>query len=215
MMILVNEIEKIGSVSRLQFETFLKLLAPFAPHMTEELWCREDDHLGKSIHLEDWPKYDENKIKDERVTIMVQVNGKVRAQFEGDAGISEEEAINIAKNKTEELLEMLHVAASVSVQEGEEGRVEVSIDTEDSSILIGYHGENLEAFQLILAFLISKELGDFQRVVVNVGDYRQRREEKLKELATRAKEEALENDGDVILSNLSSNERRIIHLFLQ
>ena len=85
--------------------------------------------------------------------------------------------INIAKNKTEELLEMLHVAASVSVQEGEEGRVEVSIDTEDSSILIGYHGENLEAFQLILAFLISKELGDFQRVVVNVGDYRQRREE--------------------------------------
>ena len=90
MMIFINEVEKVGSIGKSQWEQFLRLLAPFAPHITEEL-CLEDDHLGKSIHLEDWPKYDENKIKDEKVTIVVQVNGKVRAQFEAEVGISEEE----------------------------------------------------------------------------------------------------------------------------
>lgn len=101
MMIFLNEIEKIGSLGKLQFETFLKLLAPFAPHITEELFCREDAHLGKSIHLEEWPKWDENKIKDERVKIVVQINGKVRASFEAEAGITEAEAVSQAKELPE------------------------------------------------------------------------------------------------------------------
>ncbi len=94
MMIFMNELEKETNVSKGTFDTFLKLLAPFAPHMTEELWSR----LGHdtSIHLEDWPKYDEGKIKDEKVTIMVQVNGKVRANFEAEVGITENEAKNKA-----------------------------------------------------------------------------------------------------------------------
>lgn len=94
MMILMNELEKEAEVPRVVSEIFLKLLAPFAPHMAEELWSG----LGHkaSIHLEDWPKYDEDKIKDEKVTIMVQVNGKVRANFEAEVGITENEAKNKA-----------------------------------------------------------------------------------------------------------------------
>ncbi len=95
MMILLNELEHISKVSKMPFdtfETFLKLLAPFAPHMAEELWCREDAHLGKSIHLEEWPRFDESKIREENTVIVVQINGKIRAQFEAKIGISEEKA---------------------------------------------------------------------------------------------------------------------------
>lgn len=61
-------------------EVLLKLLAPFAPHITEELW----EKLGHktSIHDERWPEYDPEKIKEKRVRMAVEVNGKVRAQIE-------------------------------------------------------------------------------------------------------------------------------------
>jgi len=88
MMIFVNEAEKEGFVKK-QYEAFLKILAPFTPHISEELW----EELGnkKSIHLEPWPKYDEKKIKEETATIAVQVNGKIRGTFDCPAGLDEEE----------------------------------------------------------------------------------------------------------------------------
>jgi leucyl-tRNA synthetase len=76
LMILVNEIERAPSISRGHFETLLQILAPFAPHMTEELWYE----LGnkESIHRAPWPQYDEAKIVENDVTIAIQVNGKLR-----------------------------------------------------------------------------------------------------------------------------------------
>jgi leucyl-tRNA synthetase len=71
-------------------DTLLKLLAPIAPHVTEELW-----HLRGnpgSIHLEAWPVADEDLARDETVTMVVQVNGKVRDRIEVSADISEDEA---------------------------------------------------------------------------------------------------------------------------
>jgi len=65
-------------------ETLLVLLAPFAPHIAEELW----EKLGNeySIHKQSWPKYNEKHLVDEEVTIVVQVNGKVRATLETNKG---------------------------------------------------------------------------------------------------------------------------------
>ncbi len=76
LMILANEMEKVGSVSITNYETLLVLLAPFAPHITEELWYS----LGNktSIHLASWPTYDEAMTVVSEVTIAVQVNGKLR-----------------------------------------------------------------------------------------------------------------------------------------
>lgn len=76
LMICINEIEKVGAINMNDYKTFLQLLAPFAPHMTEELWYA----LGEtsSIHLSPWPKYDEKLIVDDEITIAVQINGKVR-----------------------------------------------------------------------------------------------------------------------------------------
>jgi leucyl-tRNA synthetase len=76
-------------------ETLLQLLAPFAPHITEELW----QQLGKSgsIHQSDWPVHDEKYLVRDRVTIVVQVNGKVRTQLDMPAGTTEAQAVEAAK----------------------------------------------------------------------------------------------------------------------
>ncbi len=70
-------------------ETMMQLLAPMAPHMTEELW-HQTDHSG-SIHATEWPSYDEAMTQDETFTLVVQVNGKVRERIEVPADISEDE----------------------------------------------------------------------------------------------------------------------------
>lgn len=95
LMIAVNELEKVvaspgqpAAISRPQFETLLKLIAPFAPHVTEELWTT----LGnkRSIHISEWPKYDPKLVGDEESNIVVQINGKVRASFKITADEGEE-----------------------------------------------------------------------------------------------------------------------------
>jgi len=75
-------------------EKFLILLAPFTPHVAEELWQR----LGhsKSIFEEKWPEYNRKLIKDEKITLIIQINGKVRDKIEVAAGISVEEAKTLA-----------------------------------------------------------------------------------------------------------------------
>ena len=79
LMILVNEFSKLESISKEAYEKFLKLLSPFAPHITEELW----QLLGhkKSISLETWPVADLLKVQDEEIKIVVQINGKIRAEM--------------------------------------------------------------------------------------------------------------------------------------
>ena len=78
LMICLNEFEK-SAVSIDDFKSFLQLLAPFAPHVTEELWSRLGE--SKSIHLSDWPTYNPKLLIEDEVTIGVQINGKVRAEL--------------------------------------------------------------------------------------------------------------------------------------
>ncbi len=88
------------------------------------------------------------------------------------------------------------------------------IETEETGLLIGHHGKTLESFQLILGIIISKKIGQWVKVYVNVGDYREKREETLMHMAQRAADRALALGRPVELSRLSPSERRIIHLTL-
>ena len=88
MMIVVNEMEKLESISANDFKLFLQILAPFAPHISEELWQVLKEK--KSIHLSAWPKYDPKKILDTEIKIIVQINGKVRAELELPVDLPEE-----------------------------------------------------------------------------------------------------------------------------
>ena len=94
MMIFVNLAEKEGLTEE-SCKTFLKLLAPFAPHLTEELWS----NLGNttSIHTEAYPEADENLAVDSEVTIGIQINGKSRGEVTLGVEMGEDEAINLAK----------------------------------------------------------------------------------------------------------------------
>lgn len=77
LMILLNKMEKMDSISRKDYRTYLMLLNPIAPHLTEEL--NEVYHLGNPLCESVWPKYEDDKLVDSEKEIAVQVNGKVRA----------------------------------------------------------------------------------------------------------------------------------------
>ncbi|WP_175990625.1 leucine--tRNA ligase [Bacillus sp. Marseille-Q1617] len=78
LMVFINEAYKAETLPKAYVEGFVKLLAPIAPHMTEELWAK----LGHedSITYVEWPSFDESKLVDNEVEIVLQVNGKVKAK---------------------------------------------------------------------------------------------------------------------------------------
>jgi len=95
----INEVplEKIPLQS---FKTLVLLLAPFAPHLSEELWQLMGQNKAgkklKSIQLEKWPIYDESLIKDKTFFLVIQVNGKVRAKKSVAFDVSKTEAVNLS-----------------------------------------------------------------------------------------------------------------------
>jgi len=128
----------------------------------------------------------------------------------------ENEKIKIIKELTEELLRHLLIKGTAEVSEDKENQAfEVQIESEDSSYLIGYHGENIEALQLILSLMVYKKLGSWQRLVVNVGNYRQQREEQLKKLSLNIAQKVKFSGREQAIPDLSAKERRIVHLALR
>ncbi|OGF24129.1 hypothetical protein A3H66_01805 [Candidatus Falkowbacteria bacterium RIFCSPLOWO2_02_FULL_45_21] len=94
MMIFMNFIGKHEAVPRAAAERFLIILAPFAPHLAEELWqklCHK-----QSIFREKWPEYDPALAQDQTIKLVLQINGKVRDLVEAAADIGEEEAKELA-----------------------------------------------------------------------------------------------------------------------
>jgi len=89
MMILVNEMERVDSIGRRQYEILLTVLAPFAPYVVEDIWNGALGHLS-SIHEESWPSYNEERMRATNVVITVQINGKVRDHFSMPADSSGE-----------------------------------------------------------------------------------------------------------------------------
>ena len=89
MMILVNALEKENEITREAYEKLLRLLAPFAPHITEELWSSLGN--AKSIFLASWPEYDAGMLQEEEIEMVVQVNGKVRDRLRVAPDVTEDE----------------------------------------------------------------------------------------------------------------------------
>ncbi|MEK7647391.1 MAG: leucine--tRNA ligase [Patescibacteria group bacterium] len=104
LMILTNSMDEQKELSREVYGLFIKILAPFAPHMSEELW----EQLGNktSIHLEKWPEHDPKLIKEEVYELVIQINGKVRNKAEVATDLSEEDLHEFAlkQSRVRELL---------------------------------------------------------------------------------------------------------------
>ena len=95
MMALINKIYEVGHLTTDELKTFVSILCPFAPHISEELW----QMLGetKLLSVSPWPTYDEAKCKDSTVEIVIQINGKIRDRLEVSTEANAAEVIAIAK----------------------------------------------------------------------------------------------------------------------
>ena len=118
---------------------------------------------------------------------------------------------NKIKSAIEEFFKVLNIDGTFELAFGED-IIDVVLEAKDTSLVIGYHGETLEALQLVLALVVS---GKFIRVSLEVGDYKKKRSEFLKVLATKTKDRVLIEGREISLPELKSWERRVVHLLLQ
>lgn len=115
------------------------------------------------------------------------------------------------KEKLEEILDLLGIKYELEFVEFDEDTFKVEIKTEQSNLLIGYHGETLSSLQHILNVMLYKEFEEPIRAVIDISGYRQERERKLIELAISASDKARFINKSVALYPMNSYERKIIH----
>ena len=95
LMALINDVADHKSISRKELATFLILLNPFAPHITEEIW--EEQNFGGMLNQQSWPEYDEAKCVDATVEIAVQISGKIKARINVPTDATKEQLLAAAK----------------------------------------------------------------------------------------------------------------------
>jgi spoIIIJ-associated protein len=113
-----------------------------------------------------------------------------------------------------QVFELLEIEGTIDVTL-EEDSINVNLSTEDAALVIGYHGDTLESLQVVLSLVISKKLGEFKRVSLEVADYKKNRSEWLTTLAYQTKERVLSDNKEIYLPDLKAWERRIVHVLLQ
>ncbi len=137
-----------------------------------------------------------------------------------------EKVSEIAQRILEELLERMYihgyVTAVVSQVPGAQGEPETTItlhvegaDEEAMGLLIGRRGETLRSLQFLLNLLVSRRVQKWPQIVVDVGNYRQRRQESLESLARRMAERVRQTGRPIMLEPMAAYERRIVHLALR
>lgn len=129
----------------------------------------------------------------------------------------------MAKTKVKETIEelaknlcaLIGINASVMVNEKDDSSYEVDLETDsEAGLLIGFRGENINAIQTVLGMMVKSVNNEWIRIVVNVGDYRQKEEQKLVDLADQAAQRALETKTEQPLYNLTATQRRVVHMHL-
>src|SRR3989344_4258649 len=121
---------------------------------------------------------------------------------------------NKIEKTVKELFDLLSINDPFEISE-EEDSINITLDTQESGIIIGRHGDTLESLQLILSLCLAKEKGVFKRVSLEVGDYKKNREDYLKSLAIQTKDKVLSEGREISLPNLKPWERRVVHMEFQ
>lgn len=123
------------------------------------------------------------------------------------------EHISILKNFLDEFFRLFEVKASYKIDESDE-MIKVLIDgdsSDDTSKLIGKKGAVLDSLNTIAQIQLNKSLAEFKRLYIDVGDYRKKRQEKVRELAIQGCERARKYGTKVSLEYMTSYDRRIVH----
>lgn len=119
-----------------------------------------------------------------------------------------------AEQVIEKLFSLLEIEGTFELSP-QDDTLEILMDTKDSGMVIGYHGETLESLQLITSLLVAKKLDRFIRISIEVDGYKKTRTEYLQKLAQDARERAISENQEQVITSLKSWERRIVHLILQ
>jgi len=128
-----------------------------------------------------------------------------------------EEKTKIIKEEVFALISQLGIEAEIEIsteEQAEEKIINLQLESSQTASLIGFHGETLQSLQLVISFLCHRILGQWVKVLVNVGDYRQKREEQLQRLALSLAMKAKFSGEVQTMPNLSASERRFVHLVL-
>ena len=114
LMSLLNKFYSIGSVTKAELKTFLILLNPFAPHITEEMYS---DIIGGICSEQSWCSYDEKLCADDTVEIAVQINGKIKAKLMLEAGLDKDALVKAAMDSDEvkKLIDGKQIVKSIGV----------------------------------------------------------------------------------------------------
>jgi spoIIIJ-associated protein len=125
-----------------------------------------------------------------------------------------EEPVDRVRALLERIVADFGIDAQVSVEE-DDGEIRAAVDGEDVGLLIGRHGQTIDAVQLLCYQAAFRGLADRKRVTVDAAGYRARRGETLKRWADSAAEDAVRDGEPIELEPMSPNERRVVHEHLR
>jgi len=103
---------------------------------------------------------------------------------------------------------------TITKDETDSYQAQINLDDQETGILIGYHGDTVASLQLILGIMLYKQTGSWNRLIVNINDYRQKRQESLEKMAQDTAQKVKFSGEPIALFNLNPFERRIIHNYL-
>lgn len=140
-------------------------------------------------------------------------HGEVNHEIHDDGNGNDAEHIIILKNFLDEFFRLFEVKASYKIDESDD-MIKVLINgdsSDDTSKLIGKKGAVLDSMNTIAQIQLNKSLAEFKRLYIDVGDYRKKRQEKVRELAIQGCERARKYGTKVSLEYMTSYDRRIVH----
>ncbi len=120
-----------------------------------------------------------------------------------------------AQRIVEELLKKMKLDYKIDRTEWDAGRVRINITGKDMGLLIGHKGETLNAVQFLAGLVLNRDREERINIVLDVEDYRKKREESLEALALRLSDKVKKTRKNVVMRPMTSQERRIIHTALQ
>jgi len=123
-------------------------------------------------------------------------------------------AAEITKDFLGDLLDNMKIEATIEIEEIED-KINVNIESKNSGIIIGRHGETLDALQFLTSIVVNRNNPTYKKVIIDTEGYRGKREETLINLAKRLAQKAIETNKSVSLEPMNPYERRIIHASLQ
>lgn len=119
--------------------------------------------------------------------------------------------IDLIENVTGEILRLVGVKSEVQIKQYDE-MIIVNVISEDSALLIGLEGETLDSLQHIIRVIVESKLGEYVRITVDAGGFRQRNMDRLEILASRVAKKVKEAGKAEALRPMNAADRRIIHM---